>query len=316
MGWRGPTARRWLLGVLLASVVCACGREEKEEQPARRPTAVRDVRRPALPQELVPDEHGRVLVRVDARGFHPSTIHARRGSGLTLLVERIEASGCGTEIVLRDLGIERPLPLGERVSIPLVVDREELRFSCAMDMMRGRIVGHVDETDRPPTEPSAGSTSAPQRSVTTQRDAHSANGAQFERTNQESDMERNRRHRMVPTASIAVACALGSAACGRDASAPPSIAPPPPGTTEIRIEVHATGYRPAEATAPAGAPVRLLVTRTTDEGCGQELVIPSLGIRRQLPLGQAVPIDLTMPASGRVRLTCGMDMYEGAIVVR
>lgn len=107
-----------------------------------------------------------------------------------------------------------------------------------------------------------------------------------------------------------VLATFGISACGSgDASAPPS-----DGRPEIAITVDADGYEPARATAPAGQPVRVVFTRTSDEGCGQQLVIPDLDIRRDLPLNQAVAVDLTMPASGTLRFTCGMDMYEGSLV--
>jgi plastocyanin domain-containing protein len=84
--------------------------------------------------------------------------------------------------------------------------------------------------------------------------------------------------------------------------------------TELRVTVDAVGYHPEEAHAPAGKPVRLIFTRTTDEGCGQELVFPSLKLKRDLPLNQPVSVDVTMPASGKLAFTCGMDMMKGAIV--
>jgi plastocyanin domain-containing protein len=99
-------------------------------------------------------------------------------------------------------------------------------------------------------------------------------------------------------------------ACSKKPDAPPS----PAGRTEVSIKVDAVGYHPEEARAPAGKPARLIVTRTTDEGCGQELVIPSLKIKRELPLNQPVSIDITMPASGKLAFTCGMDMMKGSIV--
>jgi plastocyanin domain-containing protein len=80
--------------------------------------------------------------------------------------------------------------------------------------------------------------------------------------------------------------------------------------------VGASGYSPSEVTATAGEPLRLVFTRTTDEGCGQQLVFPTLDIRRDLPLDEPVAVDITVPASGQVRFTCGMDMYRGAVVVR
>jgi plastocyanin domain-containing protein len=82
----------------------------------------------------------------------------------------------------------------------------------------------------------------------------------------------------------------------------------------ITVTVDADGYHPAESHAKAGQPVRLTVTRTTDEGCGQELVIPSLNVKRDLPLKQPVSFDITMPATGTLKFACGMDMYRGSIV--
>jgi plastocyanin domain-containing protein len=62
--------------------------------------------------------------------------------------------------------------------------------------------------------------------------------------------------------------------------------------------------------------VRLVFTRTTDEGCGQQLVFPDLDMRRDLPLDTPVAVDLDMPASGAVRFTCGMDMYQGSVLAQ
>ena len=100
------------------------------------------------------------------------------------------------------------------------------------------------------------------------------------------------------------------AACGGEE------APPSDGRPSIPIRVTASGYEPAEVSAAAGQPVRLVFTRTTDEGCGQQIVFPDLNIRRDLPLDEPVAVDITMPASGSVRFTCGMDMFRGTVAVR
>jgi plastocyanin domain-containing protein len=54
--------------------------------------------------------------------------------------------------------------------------------------------------------------------------------------------------------------------------------------------------------------------RTSDDGCGQQLAFPSLGLRRDLPLNEAVSLDLEVPAGGRIEFTCGMGMYKGSAV--
>lgn len=109
---------------------------------------------------------------------------------------------------------------------------------------------------------------------------------------------------------LALVLVLGLSACGGEESA----VPPSDGRPQIAISVNARGYEPAEVSAEGGAPVRLVFTRTTDEGCGQQLVFPDLDIRRDLPLNEPVAVDITMPETGRVAFTCGMAMYEGAVV--
>ncbi|MBO6939512.1 MAG: cupredoxin domain-containing protein [Deltaproteobacteria bacterium] len=86
--------------------------------------------------------------------------------------------------------------------------------------------------------------------------------------------------------------------------------------TRIAIEVGSHGYTPASVTAEAGKPLTMVFERTTDEGCGDVLVIPSQDIRRDLPLNEEVAVTFTPTEAGELRFTCGMDMYDGAIVVQ
>src|SRR5262245_13156176 len=102
---------------------------------------------------------------------------------------------------------------------------------------------------------------------------------------------------------------LALAACQKKTESAPD-----DGRPVIKVSVDASGYHPNEAKAKAGKPVRLEFTRTTDEGCGQQLVFPEQNIKKDLPLNQPVAVDLTMPASGKVAFACGMDMYRGSII--
>jgi plastocyanin domain-containing protein len=108
-------------------------------------------------------------------------------------------------------------------------------------------------------------------------------------------------------------------ACERSATATSQEAAPSAGgvaPTALSLTVDATGYHPSNLTAPAGRPVRLAITRTSDEGCGQQITFPSLNLRRDLPLNRPVSIDFSMPASGSVAFSCGMDMLRGSIVAQ
>lgn len=111
-----------------------------------------------------------------------------------------------------------------------------------------------------------------------------------------------------------VLIALSAAGCAEGDKSNAS-APPADGRPVIAITVDDKGYTPSEVKAKGGAPVRLVFTRTTDDGCGQQLVFKEQKIQKDLPLKEPVAVDITMPASGRVTFACGMDMYRGAVVV-
>ncbi len=122
----------------------------------------------------------------------------------------------------------------------------------------------------------------------------------------------------MPPARRSLFCALALstlvaavAACSAAAEPPPA----PPGSRTVQVEV-GTEYRPSRIAAHAGETLHLVFTRTTDEGCGQQLVFPTLDIRRDLPLNQPIAVDVTAPASGDLGFTCGMGMYRGTVVVQ
>jgi RND family efflux transporter MFP subunit len=84
----------------------------------------------------------------------------------------------------------------------------------------------------------------------------------------------------------------------------------------VRVAVTEQGFDPARLTLQAGVPARLIVTRTTDNTCGTEIAIPSLGVKRELPLNTPVTIDFTPAKAGDIAFACGMNMLKGVIVVQ
>lgn len=116
----------------------------------------------------------------------------------------------------------------------------------------------------------------------------------------------------VPLSMVfATGCQRGNAPA---AQLPPPVVNATP-NSRVSVVVDAQGYHPSTVNAPAGRPLTLVFTRVTDEGCGQQLVFPSLNIRRDLPLNQPVQVTVT-PTSGQITFTCGMNMYRGAIVAQ
>jgi plastocyanin domain-containing protein len=112
---------------------------------------------------------------------------------------------------------------------------------------------------------------------------------------------------MRPTIALLVAAALALAACGGGA--------PRPGEP-VKITVTRNGYEPWRVQARKGVPLTLVVTRTTDETCATEVVLPEYGIDRKLPLNEPVTITFTPDRTGELRYACAMKMFQGVIDVR
>lgn len=84
----------------------------------------------------------------------------------------------------------------------------------------------------------------------------------------------------------------------------------------VRVAVTEQGFEPARVTLRAGIPARLIVTRTTDNTCGTEVAVPSLDVKRALPLNTPVTIEFPPAKAGEIAFACGMNMLKGVIVVQ
>ncbi len=107
---------------------------------------------------------------------------------------------------------------------------------------------------------------------------------------------------------LAVAC--------RESPAPASPSQPsaPSSAARVAVTVDGQGYHPATVTLPAGRPATIVFTRTSDQGCGQQVVFPSLNIRRDLPLNE--PVEVALTPTGTIAFTCGMNMLRGSVVAQ
>ena len=83
-----------------------------------------------------------------------------------------------------------------------------------------------------------------------------------------------------------------------------------------KVLVTEKGFEPDRVSLRAGSPVRLTFVRTTDKTCATEVVLPSLNVKRALPLNEPVAIEFTPARTGDVAFACGMNMLKGVIVVR
>ncbi len=89
-----------------------------------------------------------------------------------------------------------------------------------------------------------------------------------------------------------------------------------PDVQEAKIVVGDTGFEPSRLTLRAGVPARLTFTRTSDKTCATSVVVPSLRVKKELPLNQPVTIEFTPGQAGEIAFACGMNMLHGTLIVR
>lgn len=87
------------------------------------------------------------------------------------------------------------------------------------------------------------------------------------------------------------------------------------GPREVRVTAGVNGFDPWRIEARRGEKLVLVITRTTDDTCATELVIPEAGVNAKLPLGQPVRVELTPERAGKLRFSCAMKMFQGEIDV-
>lgn len=75
------------------------------------------------------------------------------------------------------------------------------------------------------------------------------------------------------------------------------------------------GYDPASIRLKRGVPAKVTFLRVSESTCATEVVFADYGIRRELPLNQAVTVSFTPRKAGEFAFTCGMNMHRGKLIV-
>src|SRR3954467_10165830 len=82
-----------------------------------------------------------IELAVTNKGFEPEKIEVKKGEPVHLVVTRKTEATCATEIVIKDLGIKKDLPLNKPVSIDFTPQKSgRLQYACAMDMIGGALL--------------------------------------------------------------------------------------------------------------------------------------------------------------------------------
>ena len=81
-----------------------------------------------------------VELTVTSKGFEPSVVTVKAGRPVKIVVTRKTERTCATEIVMKDFGVNQPLPYEKSVTV--VVSPKgpgQYRFACGMNMIAGTL---------------------------------------------------------------------------------------------------------------------------------------------------------------------------------
>ncbi len=83
----------------------------------------------------------------------------------------------------------------------------------------------------------------------------------------------------------------------------------------VPVTAGSDGFKPSSVTFPQGSAGKLVFTRTTDDTCATEVVFPELNIKKELPKGQPVTVDVPTDKAQTLTFQCGMGMYKSSVVI-
>ena len=83
----------------------------------------------------------------------------------------------------------------------------------------------------------------------------------------------------------------------------------------VQITAGDGGFVPATIPAAKGEDLVLRFTRTTESDCLKAIELPSLGIKKDLPVKQPVDVPVRADKEGNIDFQCWMKMYKGKVVV-
>ena len=82
-----------------------------------------------------------------------------------------------------------------------------------------------------------------------------------------------------------------------------------------KITIDAKGFQPSSLTLKADVPAQVTFLRTSDDTCATSVIIPEYKISKDIPLNKPTVVEFT-PKKGTFGFACGMNMYQGKIVVQ
>ncbi len=83
-----------------------------------------------------------------------------------------------------------------------------------------------------------------------------------------------------------------------------------------KIVVSKDGFTPNSVEIKSKQFTKLAFLRIDNENCANEVVFPTLNIKKKLPLNELVLIDLPKDFAGELNFACGMDMLKGKVITQ
>jgi plastocyanin domain-containing protein len=82
-----------------------------------------------------------IEMSVTGDGFVPAQVKVKAGQPVKLVITRKTDRTCAKEIVIKDFGINQPLPLNRAVEVTFTPNKAgSFRYACGMDMITGVII--------------------------------------------------------------------------------------------------------------------------------------------------------------------------------
>lgn len=84
----------------------------------------------------------------------------------------------------------------------------------------------------------------------------------------------------------------------------------------VRINVTDKGFEPSTVEAKKGETVSLEFVRSTQSECLKAIAVPSLNVKRDLPMNTPVIVNVPAEKEGKIVFQCWMAMVKGEIDVK
>jgi len=88
-----------------------------------------------------------------------------------------------------------------------------------------------------------------------------------------------------------------------------------PAPRVIPMSVTERGFEPNPINVKKGEPLKLVITRKTDETCATSINFDDPKIHQDLPLNQPVEVTFTPQKSGELKYGCAMGKMVGGVIL-